>query len=191
MRHATTSRDFFDAMYQRNPDPWNFESSPYEKGRYSAILNALEGRHYLRAFEPGCSVGILTQALASYCDWLDAVDISPTAVLRASQRCKHLPNIHIQCGSLPEAIPDCKFDLVVFSEIGYYFEREELRTIIRRLSDGLSCGGVLLAVHWLGTSSDHLLGGDEVHDIIRENDNLYLDSEEHYPLFRLDRMVSI
>jgi SAM-dependent methyltransferase len=189
MRHATTSRDFFENKYRQNADPWKFEDSPYEKERYAVILRALMRHDYSRAFEPGCSVGVLTQALARRCRRLEAIDISPTAVFRAQERCEDLPNVNVQCGSLPEAIPNGRFDLIVFSEIGYYFERRELEKIIQELSEKLIPGGALIAVHWLGTSSDHLLSGDEVHEIIRENDKLSLDKEERYPHFRLDRMV--
>lgn len=191
MKHATTSREFFENKYRQNADPWNFEDSPYERERYGVTLNALKDRFYSRAFEPGCSVGILTQALAYRCGQVEAIDISPTAVSRAQARCKDLPNVTIQCGSLPEAIPSGRFDLIVFSEIGYYFERRELEEILQRLPETLNPEGVLLAVHWLGTSSDHLLHGDAVHEIIRKNSRLFLDKEARYPHFRLDRMVRI
>jgi SAM-dependent methyltransferase len=189
MRHATTSQDFFENKYRQNADPWKFEDSPYEQARYAVTLRALKGHHYSRVFEPGCSVGVLTQALAGHCDRLEAIDISPTAVFRAQHRCHDFPNVRIRCGSLPEATPLGKFDLIVFSEIGYYFERRELEKIIQRLSEKLNPGAALIAVHWLGTSADHLLSGDEVHAVIRDNGKLALDNEEHYPHFRLDRMV--
>lgn len=189
MRHAFTSQGFFESKYRQDADPWNFEKSPCEKERYAAILRALKGDDYSSAFEPGCSIGVLTRALARYCRRLEAVDISPTAVFRARERCKDLPNVHIQWGALPEAIPDREFDLVVFSEIGYYFERPELERITQELCEKLIPGGTLIAAHWLGTSSDHLLSGDQVHESIRENDNLSLDKAERYPKFRLDRMV--
>src|SRR6202034_58356 len=53
MRHATTSRDFFENKYRQNADPWKFEDSPYEKERYAVILRALMRHDYSRAFEPG------------------------------------------------------------------------------------------------------------------------------------------
>ena len=56
-------------------------------------------------------------------------------------------------------------------------------------SERLVSEGVLLAVHWLGTSTDHLLSGDRMHEIIRDNYQLFLDKEERYPRFGLDRMV--
>ncbi len=189
MRNETTSAAFFENKYRQNADPWDFEHSRYEQRRYAAILGSLRSRHYSRAFEPGCSIGILTQSLAPLCDHLAAIDISPTAVSRARERCDGVANITIRCGALPQAMPLEKFDLVIFSEIGYYFEKQQLKEIIDRLTESLNIGGILIASHWLGTSPDHLLSGDEVHRIIRESENLSLDEEKRYPGFRLDRMV--
>lgn len=189
MRQETSSASFFENKYRQDADPWNFEHSRYEQERYTSILHAANGRHYSRAFEPGCSIGVLTQKIACLCDRLEAFDFSPTAISNARQRCKDLTHVHIWCGSLPDAIPTGKFDLIVFSEIGYYFERRQLQQIIDRLAESLDPGGIFIAAHWLGTSADHILSGDEVHRIIRECSELSLDDEGRYTHFRLDRMV--
>ena len=57
-------------------------------------------------------------------------------------------------------------DLIVFSELGYYFERDVLAELIDRLLGALLPGGEFLACHWLGSSADHRLHGDDVHHII-------------------------
>jgi SAM-dependent methyltransferase len=189
MIRGNSSAAFFEKMYRQNVDPWNFEHSRYEQERYARILEAARGRRYSRAFEPGCSIGILTQALARLCDRLEAIDISPTAALRTKRRCKDLSHVHAWCGSLPDATLAGTFDLVIFSEIGYYFEENKLREIIDRLAGSLNPEGILIAAHWLGTSADHVLSGDAVHRIIRECGLLSLDEEERYAHFRLDRMV--
>lgn len=189
MRHETTSEAFFEDMYRRKVDPWNCENSSYEQERYVTILESAAGRRYSRGFEPGCSIGVLTRELAGRCDRLEAIEISPTAASNAKERCKDLPQVHIQCGSLPEAMPVGEFDLIVFSEIGYYFEEEKLRVIVDRLAEKLTPGGYFITAHWLGTSADHLLSGDAVHRVIRECAVLSLDDEKRYAHFRLDRMV--
>lgn len=189
MRKDTTSQAFFENKYRQNADPWNFEHSGYEQERYARILDAAQGRRYSRGLEPGCSIGVLTQKLARLCDRLEAFDISPTAVSNARQRCKDLPHVHIWRGSLADVIPTGNFDLIVFSEIGYYFEQTQLRDIVDRLAESLMPEGVLIAVHWIGISADHILSGDEVHGLIRECSQLSLDEEKRYTHFRLDRMV--
>ena len=182
----TTTAAFFESKYHENPDPWNFAASPYEQNRYDAILHALAGRRYARAFEPGCSIGVLTERLAPICDAVEAVEISPSAAAQAMQRCRHLPHVHVQAGGLTDAIPAGDFDLIVLSEIGYYFHDEHLREISIRLVDRLRTGGTLLAAHWLGFSKDHLLSGDRVHEILGGLDGLYPERSDRHTGFRLD-----
>jgi SAM-dependent methyltransferase len=196
MSQSTTSREFFDRKYRDAGDPWSFASSAYELGRYEATVRALENRRFRRAFEPGCSIGVLTERLAVICDRVDAIDISPAAVKLARERCKALPNVHTTCGALPAFIPDGDFDLVVFSEIGYYFEEDALRALAEQLVSRICTSGILLAAHWLGSSKDHLLQGDRVHEILGSTEGLKLEvSERHGDLegrqtgFRLERWV--
>lgn len=156
-------------------------------GRYRSILDALGGQRYVRAFEPGCSIGILTALLAPLCDRVEAIDISPTAVNRASERCRELANVNVACGALPESIPAGKFDLIVFSEIGYYFRRSRLMELGNRLISNISSSGTFLAAHWLGKSPDHLLTGDEAHDVLASIPGLRHVHAERHTGFRLDR----
>ena len=57
-------QSYFDRIYQQNPDPWNFETSPYEAEKYRRTLAALPRKRYMRALEIGCSIGVLTSQLA-------------------------------------------------------------------------------------------------------------------------------
>jgi hypothetical protein len=181
-----TSRAFFEDMYRNNADPWEFASNPYEQRRYETILHALNGKHYRHAFEPGCSVGVLTHQLAALCGRVDAMDISPTAVKLAQIRCHECPNAYITGGSLVHRIPEGSFDLVVFCEIGYYFEEPTLRDILQALVAQIEPEGTFLASHWLGSSPDHVLSGDRVHEIIADVSGLNHIQSARYPDFRLD-----
>jgi 2-polyprenyl-3-methyl-5-hydroxy-6-metoxy-1,4-benzoquinol methylase len=187
MTATPTTQEFFELKYRKNADPWAFASSSYELERYRATTAALAFRRYRRAFEPGCSVGVLTRRLASICDQVEAMDIAPSAVLSARERCKDLSNVAVVCGKLPEVIPEGSFDLIVLSEIGYYFHEEQLRTVASDLVGRLSRTGILLAVHWLGSSDDHLLHGDRVHTILASLAGLVRDRSEVHTGFRLDR----
>jgi trans-aconitate methyltransferase len=182
----TTSQAFFEEKYKRSCDPWAFATSGYEQQRYAAILGAIGHRNYRHAFEPGCSIGVLTEQLASLCDRLDATDISPTAVAQTQRRTQHLSNVQTTCGALPALIPDGNFDLIVFSEIGYYFSEDALFSLARELVYRNCKSGVFLAAHWLGESPDHLLSGDRVHEVLSQVPNLSLQHAERHPGFRLD-----
>lgn len=184
-----SSAEFFEAKYQGNIDPWNFADSVYEQSRYRTIVTALSYRRYFRTFEPGCSIGILTEQLARISDAVLSTDLSPTAVLRAQQRCASLENVTIHCSSITEHPSTTDFDLVVLSEIGYYFTPEAWTVIAAELISPLRVGATVLAAHWLGVSSDHSMSGDRVHEILAANQLLRHEHGERHKAFRLDRWV--
>jgi SAM-dependent methyltransferase len=185
----TSSEAFFEAKYAASADPWHFATSPYERTRYTAILRALAGRRYRRAFEPGCAIGVLTSELAGICDAVEAIDISASAVAQARERCRDCPGVRVSKGKLPDDIPAGVFDLIVFSEIGYYFEPEMLAQIAALLVGRLALQGVFLAAHWLGDSPDHRLTGDQVHAWLERTPGLARTLAERYEGFRIERWI--
>ena len=186
MTRDTTSQNFFEDKYRADPDPWHFASSDYEQQRYNTTCNAINHRRYRRAFEPGCAVGELTARLATICDHVEAIEISPSAVEQARERCHALPNVRILCEKLPGFIPAGTFDLIVLSEIGYYFDETQLEEIGKQLVSILGTPGTLVSTHWLGTSEDHVLSGDRVHEILASLDGLTHAHSERHPGYRLD-----
>lgn len=191
MRGSTTSPEFFESKYRERDDPWDFAGSGYERFRYETIIAALEKRRYDRAFEPGCSVGELTWRLAGRCGHVCALDISSSAVERARRRCSEFSNITFRVGSLPHHIPDGEFDLVIFSEIGYYFDEAGLKDLAAALVRRICVSGTLLAAHWLGVSNDHVLSGDRTHEVLGSVEGLRLTRSERYAGFRLDRWIRV
>ena len=187
---AASSANAFEQRYAAQPDPWQFETSPYEQGRYEAILRTLPRARYRRAFEPGCSVGALTTRLAARCDEVVATEVSTTALKRARERCAKQPNVQFATANLQrDALPAGTFDLIVFSEIGYYFTPPVLTEIISRLAAALDSGGEIIAVHWIGHSADHVLSGDDVHVALWRELPFRHVAGHRYPGFRLDAWV--
>jgi SAM-dependent methyltransferase len=183
---SVTSAEAFEARYLADADPWNFAGSPYEQKRYETTINALRRAHYQSVFEPGCSVGELTARLAERCAILEACDFSPSVVERARQRCRGFEHVSINCADLRTSMPEGPFDLIVFSEIGYYFDRPTLVEISTELASKLCPGGEFIAVHWLGRSPDHVLHGDAVHDILQSFLPLAWVKGDRHPDFRWD-----
>ena len=62
--------------------------------------------------------------------------------------------------------PTSPVDLVVLSEIGYYLTEPVLVDLAHRIRGVLTPGGRVVAVHWTGESSDHVLHGRDVHRIL-------------------------
>ena len=186
----TSSAELFEQKYQRIADPWNFATSEYEQSRYNAILAALAGRRYHRAFEPGCSVGALTEKLITICDHVEAIDFAASAIATARRRCPQ-PQVLFRVAGLPECLPLQGFDLIVLSEIGYYFTPEQWTAIVTSLVETAAPGTTFVTAHWLGSSPDHRMSGDQVHTIVRADVNLRLLHEERHAGFRLDRLERI
>jgi trans-aconitate methyltransferase len=186
-----SSAAFFEAKYQEKADPWDFSSNAYESQRYDAIISAIAHRRYARAFEPGCSIGVLTERLAAYCDEVYAIDFSLSASAQAQVRCAHLPQVEVHCASLPEGTPDKDCDLLVLSEIGYYFTPQDWQHISTALIGSIPQGATVLAAHWLGQSRDHRISGDEVHEILLSHAKLRVEHTECNPKMRLDRLVRL
>ncbi len=129
---------------------------------------------------------MLTSRLAERCDEVLATEVSPSALGRARARCTDFNNVRIELRDLREGPPAGSFDLIVFSEVGYYFPQEQLALIARALAKSLDPGGELVAVHWLGTSDDHILHGDEVHAVLAESLPLERVLSARHPGFRVD-----
>lgn len=181
-----SSRDFFEARYRAHVDPWSFATSHYELDRYERIITCLSGQMYENAFEPGCSVGVLTAKLAPLCRRLLATDLSPTAIDRARERCAAWQHVTLRCESILDAEPRC-WDLLLLSEIGYYFTPHVWGSIANRLIASLPPGSTVLASHWLGHSPDHTMHGDEVHAILLDREDLHLIHSERHTEFRLEQ----
>ena len=188
----TLPPEYFDHVYQANRDPWNFETSPYEKQKYAATLASLPRSHYAEAFEIGCSLGILTAQLALRCGHLLAVDVSEAALAQARTRCIGFPQVELRLMRVPEEFPGQQFDLIVVSEVGYYWSAADLTRAADQLIDGLLPGGQLLLVHWTPPVHDYPLTGDDVHDFFlaktESNDALRHLSGQRHENYRLDSL---
>ncbi len=156
--------DFFETLYRENPDPWQFATSAYEAQKYAKTLDALPRNFYQSGFEIGGSIGVLTEKLAQRCHSLLSVDVSQIAQQQAIDRCKHLANVRFELMSVPREFPDEYFDLIVLSEVGYYWSLPDLILAQRLMLDRLRTQGHLILVHWTVDALVLPLTGDLVHD---------------------------
>ncbi|MEA2294623.1 MAG: hypothetical protein QOE86_2262 [Solirubrobacteraceae bacterium] len=168
----------------RNPLS-EFEAQ-YEQAKYDATVAALGDRTYPFGLEIGASIGVLTERLARRCGRLITLDPSPTAVRRARARLQTVTNVDVRLGSAPEHLPEWTFDLVVCSEVLYYFSRDELATVLDALEALMPRAGTLLAVSWRGRGT-HQLTGDEVHAELRGRPGLVRVKAEVHESYLLDR----
>jgi SAM-dependent methyltransferase len=177
----------FDDLYATSDDPWDFATSGYERDKYDRTIAALGDRHFARALEIGCSVGVLTERLAPRCDELLAVDAARRAVDLARERLAGVPNVDIRRATFPEELPGGTWDLIVCSEILYYLDEPTLVDALADLSGRLRPGGSLLAVHWRPQTETYPLRGDEVHALLRRHLPLVAAEHQRHERYVLDR----
>jgi protein-L-isoaspartate O-methyltransferase len=162
-------RSYFEEMYSDSPDPWGFGDSWYEHRKYDLTIASLTRHHYRRAFEPGCSIGVLSARLAERCDELVAMELLPSVAERAGTRLRDVPGAHVVPGSIPGDWPGGVFDLVVLSEVAYYLTDTGFDCMLRKLRGSLENGGTLVSVHYT-LPTNYPLPGLEVGRRLRELD---------------------
>jgi SAM-dependent methyltransferase len=151
---------YFERLYARDPDPWGFATSEYERDKYAATLDTLPPGRYTRAFEVGCSIGVFTRQLAASCDELLAVDVSALALRQAEERCMDQPWVRFAQMDLRHEWPGGSFDLIVFSEVLYYLGLDGIEAAAKHTLEALAPGGSVALVNWHGPT-DGACTGDE------------------------------
>ena len=162
----TLDPSYFRERYAASPDPYGLADRWYEARKYALTVALLPREHYGTAFEPGCSIGVLTTKLAPRCGTLLACDAVADAVASARARTAGLPGVRVEQRAIPRDWPPGSFDLIVFSELLYYFDDADLDQVLRLGIGALRLGGQLLAVHWRHPAPDHPRTGDEVHQAL-------------------------
>ncbi len=168
-------RSCFELLYLAG-DPWQYETSGYERTKYLQILAGLGGERPRRVLDAGCSIGIFTELLAERVESLEAFDFSWVAIGRAKKRCRCHQNITFHQTDFFRFDPKQPFDVIVCSEIFYYFwEPFRLRVQMRqKLLDWLAEGGRLIIV-WGGTRLDL-----DLDSFLAQTPRLRLLASKHY-----------
>ena len=121
----------------------------YRQARRPALSKLLRARMLDRRAD--------VDAVVVLCAHVTAMDCSAHAIAEA--QASHPALVGVESGrQVPEDIPTAEgpYDLIVLSELGYYFDVEALRRLVVRLREVWADDGRLMAVHWTGTL-DHVL----------------------------------
>lgn len=141
---------YFEDMFAGDPDPWSFETSPYEAAKHARTVAALGGRRYASAIEIGCATGVLTALLTPHALQLTAIDVSDTALAKARARLSDVAGVRFERRAFPADAPDGTFDLILLSEVAYYWSDRDLAQMGEWIARTLAPGGDVLLVHWTG-----------------------------------------
>lgn len=158
--------EYFEDIYAAAVDPWRLAERWYEERKYAITMAMLPSRRFRHAFEPGCSIGVLTEKLVTRCDRLTSCDVAQAALDATRDRLGGREGLTLRKLSLDADWPAEDFDLVVLSEVAYYLNPDTLRTVLDRECARLAVGTTLVAAHWRYAVADYPLSGDDVHALI-------------------------
>ncbi len=185
-------RFYFNWLY-RKEDPYALMESDYEKAKLALVVETLRGvvPHTGSALEIGCGEGKLTAHLGEVCDKVLAVDISDLAIARAKRSLEGAPHVEVRRADVfTEELAD-RFDLVVCSEVLFYFEPTQLPGVVKKVADRVSGGGRLLLVHARALADDTAgidlkkFGAKTIHDMFIADDRFAVDVDRVEPAYRI------
>lgn len=178
--------DYFERMFSGDPDPWKFETSAYEAGKYDHTIASLGPDRFERALEVGCANGVLTQRLSNICESIVAIDVSDTALQRARQR--NLTSTHVQFYNMPfpHQTPSGSFDLILLSEVVYYWSAADIAAAGAWIEKHIALKGDLLLVHWIGETNYPQTGDDAVSLLRQSLPNFQTIESDRRDAYRLD-----
>jgi SAM-dependent methyltransferase len=163
-------------MYAESQDPWQLAERWYDRRKYAITMAMLPAARYRHAFEPGCSVGVLTEHLTARCDRVTATDVAAAALEAADARLRNSglrDTVTLAQSSIDSPWPQDGFDLVVLSEVGYYLTASTLRAVLDRECPRLAPGASVIAAHWRHQVAEYPLSGDEANDIVAATQGLF------------------
>jgi LmbE family N-acetylglucosaminyl deacetylase/protein-L-isoaspartate O-methyltransferase len=160
----SVDKSYFRELFLKDPDPWNFETSSYEKAKYENILKVLPSRKYRNALEIGCANGVFTSLFAPQCEQYLGLELDGKALEKAKERCAELSNCKLLQWDVKNGLPLGKYDIILFCEVGYYFEKKKLQQIFRSIYNALQPEGYLVMTHWTPFVRSYALTGLQVHE---------------------------
>ncbi len=194
---AAYSESYFDALYNDNSDPWQYQTRWYEKRKRDICLAILPQSHYNNAIELGCGNGVLSELLAQRCLSLVSIDGNQRAVQLAKARLEEVFHVKVIQGVIPNDLITLKtsimddyhlsddtstnkplFDLIVISEILYYLSPNDIDMVIAWTQQNLAMGGTLLCCHWRYAIEGFSMTGETVHQRLNDAFN-FANNEKH------------
>jgi SAM-dependent methyltransferase len=181
------ARAYFEYIFLRE-NPYR---SPNKREKIDTAYGLVAGLKVARALEIGCGEGRWTHRLAAIADEVVGTDIAWNAIRKARRRHRHEGRIRFRVADLlGDPLPEPPFDLVVCSEVLYYFRRDQLTVVSDRVVDLVHPSGLLLLVHERSLRDDDAgmsmkeFGARTVHDALSAHPALCVEGDVERPTFR-------
>lgn len=181
----------FEALYKQHSDPWSVRHSWYERRKRAVLMASLPTTCFGTVLELGCGIGETTYLLEPLCAHIIAVDASETAAALCRRRVDQVRshNVSVQVMKLPASWPVCDeglFDLVVVSELAYYFSESDFARFIDQCIKSLASQGIWVMCHYKPDFHDRLASTDEIHEKVNAVSGLQRIVAHDDEQFRLD-----
>ncbi len=205
---ANYSESYFDALYDDNSDPWQYQTRWYEQRKRDICLSILPHSQYKNAIELGCGNGVFSELLAQRCRALVSIDGNEKAVQLAKERLAESPHVKVIQGVIPdrllalkdgliEAYPSLSaspivkppFDLIIISEILYYLSPDDVDTVIAWSQQNIARGGTLLCCHWRYAIDGFTMTGETVHQRLRDAFNFVSNENSQVEFNHQSQMI--
>ena len=154
--------EFSEGLWQRG-DIWEFDTSEFERARWSRLMEVLDGTRYPRVLELGCGAGHFTRLLARLADRIVAFDIAPTAIARARARETGATVIDYRVGNAMDYgwRADGPWDLIVMNDtmcyLGWLYPFFDVAWFASEIHAATRPGGRFLMANAMDEQYDKLL----------------------------------
>jgi SAM-dependent methyltransferase len=168
--------EFAEGLWRRG-DIWEFDTSEFDRARWTRVIEVLDGERYSRVLELGCGAGHFTRPLTRLADRIVAFDIAPSAIARARAVEGDGTTIDYRIGN----VMDCgwraegPWDLVVMNDticyLGWLYPFFDVAWFASEIHAAVRPGGRFLMANAMDEQYDKLL----LPSIIRTYRDLFLN----------------
>lgn len=199
LRRTLGQAGALEAVYAGDRDPWASAAGAYryQRRKYEVLAGLLGSRHFGRALDLGCGVGMLSRHLAACADTVVGVDVAPSAIAEARLLQGDLANVRFEvCDilDLPGAY-DGAFDLVAVADVLYYLSPLDdalLRQIALNISRLLAPGGLcILANHYFFRLDPDSRRSRRIHDAFRGSPGFRARAEHRRPFYLVTMLDAV
>ncbi len=175
-----------ERKYWGNADPWRFRTSPYEQEKFTATRAALARTRYVSAIELGCGNGALAAHLAPRCENYVGIDGVERAVIAARLA---VPEAGFVRRLFPCDLPAGDHDLIILSEILYFFNETDIGHLARQISQ-FCPNAEIICVTYLGETGNLLQGEEALSAFVQAlGPNFSFTTIKRTTGYRIDRRV--
>jgi len=162
-------RLIWDHEYKRGS--WDHIDHPPDDACTRFIRGHLGGGSLL---DLGCGTGRTVEALGRFSRYT-GVDVSRVAIDRGRELYRGRDNVVLVADDIATYEDDHRYDVILWSEVIYYFEQEKILPILKRYQGLLTGNGVQIVQVYSKQQKE------EVVKLIRENFTIIAEHDTRYP----------